>query len=531
MAPMFRLVPVLSVLIGLLASIAAGCAGPQRTKDSQKTDELPPASAGIQYAEVEGGRLAYELSGSGPALVLVNGGAMDMRQWDLVLPELAQHCRVLRYDPRGWGRSSLPTAPFSNVDDLEALLAALHIEQANFVGCSFGGGLALDLALEHPDRVHALVLCGSSLGGFPWSKEFQERDARFFRASDEERAGLILADPNFVPGARSDPGLRERVSTLIGENAGLFHWDPALIRWPKTPAIERLADVRAPTLVLVSQKDHPQVIFVASTLARQIPGARARGIADAGHMAQLEQPADFARAVLDFFARPEVARGWKLVYEQRCEDERSVRDFQASDPNAWRRGAIESAPGYSRECLEQFAASQYEPAYRSPYNLALLATPKLDSFVVEASVMQTGREYPHRDLVFVFGFRDPEHYLYAHLASTADDNAHQVMLVDGAPRRPVTSARTSGVDWGTGEWKPLRVEREASTSSVRVWLGKSAEPELVAEGTAPGDGWIGFGSFDDTGAFTDIRVWAPEAKDERVPFFQPLSEQLPSAPD
>ncbi len=210
-------------------------------------------------------------------------------------------------------------------------------------------------------------------------------------------------------------------------------------------------------------------------------------------------------------------RAWPLVYEQDFERPGSERDFVASDPRAWRR-----ALAGNRMCLEQFTASAYEPVQRSPRNVALLAAPKLGSFALEAELCQTGREYPHRDLVFVFAFRDPEHYLYAHLASQADENAHQVMLVDGAPRRPVTTARTSGVDWGTEAWLHLRVERDAAASSIRVWLGSASEPALAAEGTAPGHGWIGFGSFDDSGAFDDVRVRAPATTDERATWFQPL---------
>ena len=90
------------------------------------------------------------------------------------------------------------------------------------------------------------------------------------------------------------------------------------------------------------------------------------------------------------------------------------------------------------------------------------------------------------------------------------------------PHRPVTSTRTSGVEWGTDQWKHLRVERDEAASSIRVWLGDGAEPALVAEGSAPGEGWIGFGSFDDMGAFTNVRLWARATKDERVPCFSPL---------
>jgi pimeloyl-ACP methyl ester carboxylesterase len=471
----------------------------------------------MRAVEIDGGWLAYELKGSGPPLVLLNGGAMDYRQWDAVLPALAEDHSVLRYDPRGWGRSSLPGKPFSNVADLEQLLDELGLERVALLGSSFGGALALDFALERPARVSALVLLGSSLEGYAWSRDFLEREARFLRAPAGERPAVLLADPYFLPGAASDPALAARAEELLLRNARLFDWDPGLLRHPERLAGERLGELSLPVLVLTPELDHPDVRAIGALLAQRIPGAHELVLSGAGHMAHMERPAELARAALDFLARPEVAAGWPLVWSEDFERPGAAQAFVFSDAAAWRVAQVAG-----RSALEQFAASRYEPAQRSPHNLALLERPRLGSFVLEACVLQSGREYPHRDLVFVFGFSDPEHFCYAHLASSADENADHVMRVDGAPRRPVTSARTAGVRWGEGEWQRLRVERDADAASIRVWLGDAPEPALVAGGTAPGAGWIGFGSFDDTAAFDDVRVWAVEASDQRVAAFPPV---------
>ena len=211
-------------------------------------------------------------------------------------------------------------------------------------------------------------------------------------------------------------------------------------------------------------------------------------------------------------SEPRGPHGWPLVVAEDFESAESFDEFVFSDSHAWRR-----ASEGSNHFLEQFQASAYEPRFRSPLNLAVLATPRLGDFALEAKLKQTGREYPHRDMCVVFAYRDAEHFHYAHLASAADENAHHVQRVDGAPRTPVTSARTNGVAWGTERWLQLRVERTGA--SVRVWLGDAAEPQLVADGTAPGEGWIGFGTFDDTGAVDDVRVWAPRTDAERAPGF------------
>ncbi|HLQ37672.1 MAG TPA: hypothetical protein VK348_07715, partial [Planctomycetota bacterium] len=125
-------------------------------------------------------------------------------------------------------------------------------------------------------------------------------------------------------------------------------------------------------------------------------------------------------------------------------------------------------------------------------------------FILEVQAKQTGPEYPHRDLVIVFAWRDAAHFAYAHLASTADDNAHQIMLVDGADRRPFTTGRSQGVAWGDG-WHTVRVVRRAQLVSVLFDGGETA----VLSGQVPAwRGRIGLGSFDDTGRFDDLRVWA-----------------------
>ncbi len=162
---------------------------------------------------------------------------------------------------------------------------------------------------------------------------------------------------------------------------------------------------------------------------------------------------------------PEAPPGFELVYAQDFEDPRAAQDFVASDPRAW-RVAREGGNGF----LELFAASRYQPPHRSPLAIAVLVGPVVGDFVLELDVQQTGREYDHRDLCFFFGVRDPAHYGYAHLATRADDTAHHVHLVEAADRRPVTSARTFGVDWGSARWRHVRLVREARSGRVRLGM-------------------------------------------------------------
>lgn len=170
-------------------------------------------------------------------------------------------------------------------------------------------------------------------------------------------------------------------------------------------------------------------------------------------------------------------------------------DWDFTDPAAF-RWANDGARG----CLELFAASRYQPPHRSPLGLAILRAPELGDLTLRVQCQQTGREYPHRDLVLVFAHRDADHFAYAHLASRGDDQAHQLMLVDGADRRPVTTARSVGVAWGDG-WHELELRRRGTHVEVRF----DGAVALAGE-VPPWRGRVGLGSFDDTGRFRDLRL-------------------------
>jgi hypothetical protein len=174
--------------------------------------------------------------------------------------------------------------------------------------------------------------------------------------------------------------------------------------------------------------------------------------------------------------------------------------FEFSDPSAfeWREGARGAELVLARP-------AQYAPPVRAPQAIALLTETAFDEFVLEVELAQTGREYAHRDLCLFFGYRGPAQFGYVHLASAADENAHGVFLVDGAPRRQVTTSRSAGVAWGeSGTWHRVRLERRAGR--VRVWFDGSSEPVLEADAAPFAPGFLGFGSFDDVGAMRALTI-------------------------
>lgn len=172
-----------------------------------------------------------------------------------------------------------------------------------------------------------------------------------------------------------------------------------------------------------------------------------------------------------------------------------------TDPNAWKIAAANGNHIYS-----QYQASEYEPPVRSPLNIALIRDLSVSDFVLQARMEQAGREYSHRDMCVFFGYQDPSHFYYTHIATAADDAAHSIHIVNGAPRTPIVLERTQGVDWGTG-FRDVRVVRDTSTGSIEVFFDNMDEPVMRAVDKTFGVGGIGFGTFDDTGNIDDVIVW------------------------
>jgi pimeloyl-ACP methyl ester carboxylesterase len=254
----------------------------------------------------DGGTLHFEDLGSGSAVVLVHPGLWDSRTWDpQIEPLLATGCRVLRYDVRGYGRSSDPTGPYSDVDDLAELLAARGIERAALVGCSMGGDIAIRFTLTHPERVWALVPVASGLQGFPWDEEelgpVFEPIQRAVEAGDLQRA-VDLAMHVWAPLGTDDPD-GWRIREIAMGNTRQFVMDESL-QLPSDPApVDWLEAIDAPTLVLVGDTDVSAIERIADLLAARIPGARKVLIEQADHVVNLRQPDRFNQVVLDFLAR------------------------------------------------------------------------------------------------------------------------------------------------------------------------------------------------------------------------------------
>ena len=170
--------------------------------------------------------------------------------------------------------------------------------------------------------------------------------------------------------------------------------------------------------------------------------------------------------------------------------------------------------------MELFGKSEYDPRVRSPHNIAVIKGKKFGSFILEAELQQTGEEYGHRDLCIFFGLKDPSNFYYVHMASSADSHAHNIFLVNDAPRTNIANRTTEGVNWGTNEdWHKVRLERNIETGLIRLFFDDMNTPVMETEDKHFDYGHIGFGSFDDVGKFDNIRIWGPELAPEKEGLF------------
>lgn len=266
------------------------------------------------FVTVNGARLWYEDTGvsSGHAVTFVHAGVCDHRQWDTQMAAFAEKYRVIRFDMRGFGQSELPPGPASLSDDLGGLLDALGVDRSAIIGCSMGGSASLDFTLKQPERVSALVLVGAGMSGAepkigPGEESVIAEIEAAEQAGDAERLNaaelrLWVDGPNRTP-EQVTPGVRELMAEMNGDairRAG--EWEHAQPQPLDPPAVGRLGEVRAPTLVVVGGDDTFNVRETADALAAGIADARKVVMAGLTHVPNMERPDEFNRLVLDFLA-------------------------------------------------------------------------------------------------------------------------------------------------------------------------------------------------------------------------------------
>ncbi len=273
----------------------------------------------MPHATVGGVRLSYEVTGEGFPLVLVHEFAGDSRSWEPQVRFFARRYRVVTYNARGYPPSDVPEDPSAYsqdaaVQDLLGVMRHLGIEQAHLCGLSMGAYAVLHFGLRHPEMARSLVVAGCGYGS--------DDPERFRRDAEElarriDRDGMAVVGPAYAQGPtrvqfmRKDPrGWQEFAQALASHSspgsAGTMRGVQA--RRPTVYALqEALGRLTVPTLVVNGDEDEP-CLEPGLFLKRHVPSAGLLVLPATGHTINLEEPAAFNRAVLDFVTLVEAGR-------------------------------------------------------------------------------------------------------------------------------------------------------------------------------------------------------------------------------
>jgi pimeloyl-ACP methyl ester carboxylesterase len=255
--------------------------------------------------------ISYSDEGSGQPVVLLHGHTLDRRVWNPVVGELlAAGLRVLRPDLRGHGRSSRPDSGYHvshHAADAVALLDELELGHAAVIGFSFGGGVALEMAITRPDRVESLGLVSTTMPDRPFEPAFMDslrEVAGVIRTQGIEAAmaGPWAANPLFDHSFTKE-GVREAVAAMVKDFPGAEFLATERDRIERDWTIpERLNGISVPTRVLVGEKEMPGFRAYADEAATGIPGATLEVVPDCGHLLPLEAPDAVAEMIIGLFS-------------------------------------------------------------------------------------------------------------------------------------------------------------------------------------------------------------------------------------
>jgi len=268
----------------------------------------------MPHLDVPGAVVYYETAGhvSAPALLLLHAGIGHLRMWDPQVAALSARHFVIRFDARGCGKTRTDDVAFSDSADALAILDHLGVESATLIGCSRGGTTALDIAVEHPERVAGLVTVGGGPSGFPEVGLSDAEDTLSdalddaFTARDAERLARLEVVLWAVGPLRREEDLDpDFVAIAYALNLdNLAHADEHPRPVPlDPPAVDRVIEITVPALITVGEYDLTPVLAEYEFLLEVLPAASGCTFRNTAHLPSVEHPAEFQRVLVSWLAR------------------------------------------------------------------------------------------------------------------------------------------------------------------------------------------------------------------------------------
>lgn len=263
------------------------------------------------FVSIDNAKIYYESAGTGMPLVMIHAGVADSRQWNNEFAYFAQSYHVIRYDMRGYGKSEPVDGEFSHLSDLVSLLNALEIHAPLvLMGCSMGGGLAMDFALMYPSKVKALIMVDSGPTGLKLDVATPPKFAdveKAFEAGDLDLVAEIETQIWFDGMGRTPEQVDSTMRKLLYDMDRLalsYEVKQLGKRLPntETPAVDRLQGPDIPVLIIVGSHDTPYMLAAAEYMEEKLKFARKVIIEDAAHLPNMDHPAEFQEIVKEFLA-------------------------------------------------------------------------------------------------------------------------------------------------------------------------------------------------------------------------------------
>ena len=283
-----------AVTVFLFTAALAGCASRENLRYEDG------------FATVANGRLYYQVAGSGDAVVLIHGNAGDHRHWNNQFEYLASRYRVIRYDVRGYGKSSVPVLgfPYSDYSDLAELLDYLGVDAAHIIGWSMGSGVAFDFAVAFPERTKSLVSVGPWVNGYS-SESVDDLFAQMGAVAEAVADGGPVAGSNaFADLVLGESIFEDSADEFMRSVGSEYSWwafsNPSQTIALEPSAASQLGDLAIPVLVMTSEHDLPVCREVGDLIDSTVPSSRQVILQDTGHLMHIERPDAFNTGLLEF---------------------------------------------------------------------------------------------------------------------------------------------------------------------------------------------------------------------------------------
>lgn len=249
-------------------------------------------------------RMYYEITGAGDPLLLIHGLDSDSRMWDQQFNTFRQFFKTIRFDCRGFGKTTMPPGEFQLLDDIHDLLNGLGIESAHIVGYSYGGTIAPSFAIKYPDMVKSLILVSPGMVGYKWSPKLQDYFKKFqetYTSKHYDDMFRLLFWKSVYGPYRKEEGLGEicdLVKEMFQNALSITPRDGKPL--PTGDTRNHLTEITCPTLILSGELDFEDYHIIADIYNERIPRCQKRIFPNSAHFINLEQPRLFNKEIIDF---------------------------------------------------------------------------------------------------------------------------------------------------------------------------------------------------------------------------------------